>query len=150
MSLLFNMLSMLVIAFLPKSKHLLISWLQSPSAVILEPKKIKPVTVSTFSPSVLSEMMWPDAMILDFWMLNFKPAFSLNARSQHEESRPWQRSWGRGLTGKGEIRPRGNSPVSSQASTPKIESVCLTALCLSPTSLTLIGAVPPPPFSGKS
>ena len=53
MSLLFNKLSRLVIAFLPRSKHLLISWLQSPSAVILEPKKIKSVTVYTFSPSVL-------------------------------------------------------------------------------------------------
>ena len=60
MSLLFNMLSRLVIAFLPKSKGLLISWLQSPSAVILEPKKIKSVTVS---PSICHEMMGPDAMI---------------------------------------------------------------------------------------
>ena len=57
MSLLFNMLSRLVIAFLPKSKHLLISWLQSPSAVILEPKKIKSVTVSTVSPSICHEVM---------------------------------------------------------------------------------------------
>ena len=66
MSLLFNMLSRLVIAFLPRSKHLLISWLQSPSAVILEPKKIKPVTVSIVSPSVCHEVMGPDAMILVF------------------------------------------------------------------------------------
>ena len=57
MSLLFNMLSRLVIAFLPKSKHLLISWLQSPSAVILEPKKIKSVSVSTVSPSICHEVM---------------------------------------------------------------------------------------------
>ena len=64
MSLLFNMLSMLVIAFLPKSKHLLISWLQSPSAVILEPKKIKSVTVSIFSPSICHGVMELDAMIL--------------------------------------------------------------------------------------
>ena len=64
MSLLFSMLSRLVITFLPRSKRLLISWLQSPSAVILEPKKIKSVTVSTFSPSVCHEMMGPDAMIL--------------------------------------------------------------------------------------
>ena len=63
MSLLLNMLSRLVIAFLPRSRHLLISWLQSPSAVILEPKKTKYVTVSTFSPSVCHEVMGPDAMI---------------------------------------------------------------------------------------
>ena len=76
MSLVFNMLSRLVIAFLPRSKHLLISWLQSPSAVILEPKKIKPVTVSTISPSIYHEVMGPDAMILVFWMLSFRPTFS--------------------------------------------------------------------------
>jgi len=66
MSLLFNMLSRLVITFLPGSKCLLISWLQSPSAVILEPKKIKSVTVSTVSPSICHEVMGPDAMILVF------------------------------------------------------------------------------------
>ena len=64
--LLFNMLSRLVITFLPRSKRLLISWLQSPSAVILEPKKIKSVTVSTVSPSICHEVMGPDAMILVF------------------------------------------------------------------------------------
>ena len=64
--LLFNMLSRLVIAFLPKSKHLLISWMQSPSAVILEPKKIKSVTVSIVSPSIYHEVMGLDAMILVF------------------------------------------------------------------------------------
>ena len=68
MSLLFNMLSMFVIAFLPKSKCLLISWLQSPSAVILEPKKIKSVTVSIFYPSICHKVMELDAMILVFWM----------------------------------------------------------------------------------
>uniref|UniRef100_A0AC11CUN4 Uncharacterized protein n=1 Tax=Ovis aries TaxID=9940 RepID=A0AC11CUN4_SHEEP len=66
MSLLFNMLSRLVITFLPRSKHLLISWLHSSSAVILEPKKIKSVTVSIVSPSVCHEVMGPDAMILVF------------------------------------------------------------------------------------
>ena len=66
MSLLFNMLSSLVIAFLPRSKRLLISWLQSPSAVILEPRKIKSATVSTVYPSICQEVMGPDAMILDF------------------------------------------------------------------------------------
>ena len=66
MSLLFNILSRLVIAFLSRSKSLLISWLQSPSAVILEPKKIKHVIVSTFSPSICHEMIGPDAMILVF------------------------------------------------------------------------------------
>ena len=63
MSLLFNMLSRLVIAYLPRSKRLLISWLQSPSAVIFEPPKIKSDTVSTVSPSICHEMMGPDAMI---------------------------------------------------------------------------------------
>ena len=66
MSLLFNMLSKLVITFLPRSKRLLISWLQSPSAVILEPKKIKSVTVSTVSLSISHEAMGQDAMILVF------------------------------------------------------------------------------------
>ena len=77
MSLLFNMLSRWVITFLPRSKRLLISWLQSPSAVILEPKKIKSATVSTVSPSICYEVMGPDAMILVFWLLSFKPTFSL-------------------------------------------------------------------------
>ena len=66
MSLLFNMLSRLVITFLPKSKRLLISWLQLPSAVILEPKNIKSATVSTVSPSISHEVMGPDAMIFVF------------------------------------------------------------------------------------
>ena len=74
-SLLFNMLSRLVIAFLPRSKHLLISWLQSPSAVIFEPPKIKSLTVSIVSPSICHEVMGPDAVILVFWMLSFKPTF---------------------------------------------------------------------------
>ena len=76
MSLLFNMLFR-VKAFLPRSKHLLILWLQSLSAVTLEPKKIKSVTVSTFSPSICHEVIRPDAMILVFWVLSFKSAFSL-------------------------------------------------------------------------
>ena len=66
MSLLFNMLSRLVITFLSRSKRLLISWLQSPSAVILEPPKIKSDTVSTVSPSISHEVMGPDAMIFVF------------------------------------------------------------------------------------
>ena len=66
MSLLFNMLSRLVITFLPKSKRLLISWLQSPSAVILDPQNIKSATVSTVSPSICQEVMGSDAMILVF------------------------------------------------------------------------------------
>ena len=66
MSLLFNMLSRLVIAFLPRSRHLLISCLQSPSAVILEPQKIKSDTVSIVSPSIYHEVMGPDALILVF------------------------------------------------------------------------------------
>ena len=66
MPLLFNMLSRLAITFLPRSKHLLISWLQPPSAVILEPPKIKSVTVSIVSPSICHEVMGPDTMILVF------------------------------------------------------------------------------------
>ena len=79
MSLLFNMLSRCVIDFLPRRKCFLISWLQSPSAVILQPKKIKSVTVSTVSPSICHEVMGPDTMIFVFWMLSFKPAFSLSS-----------------------------------------------------------------------
>ena len=80
MSLLFNTLFRLAIPFLPRSKHLLISWLQSPSAVILESKKIKSLTVSTVSPSICChEVMGPDALILVFWMLSFKLAFSLSS-----------------------------------------------------------------------
>ena len=66
MSLLFNMLSRFVIAYLPRSKHLLILWLKSPSAVILEPKKKKSVTASIYSPSICHEVMGPDAMFLVF------------------------------------------------------------------------------------
>ena len=76
MSLLCNILSRLVIAVLPRSKHLLISWLQSPSAVILEPPKIKSFTVS---PSISHEVMGPDAMIFVFWMLSFQPTVSLSS-----------------------------------------------------------------------
>ena len=75
MSLILNMLSKFVIAFLPRGKCLLISWLQSPSAVILEPNKIKPIIVSIFSPSIWYEVMGPKATILVFWMLSFKPSF---------------------------------------------------------------------------
>ena len=78
MSLFLNMLSRLFITFLPRIKRLLISWLQSPCAVILEPPKIKSETVSTVSPSISHEVMGPDIMILVFWMLSFKPRFSLS------------------------------------------------------------------------
>ena len=77
MSLLSNMLSRLIIDFLPRRKHLFISCMQSPSAVILEPPKIKYVTISIVTSSLCHEVMEPDAMILVFWMLNFKPTFSL-------------------------------------------------------------------------
>ena len=70
MSLFFNMLSRLVITFLPRSKCLLISWLQSPPAVMLEPRKIKSATVSTVFPSISHEVMGPDAMIFVFWILS--------------------------------------------------------------------------------
>ena len=82
MSLFFNMLSRLVIAFLPRSKCLLLSWLQSPCAVILERKKIKSATVSIVSPSISHEVMGLDAMFLVlflFLILSFKPAFSLSS-----------------------------------------------------------------------
>ena len=75
----FNMLSRLVITFLPRNKRLLISCLQSSSAVILEPPKIKPDTVSTVSPSISHEVMGSDAMILVFWMLSFQPTFPLSS-----------------------------------------------------------------------
>ena len=83
--LLFNMLSRLVITFLPRSKRLLISWLKSPSSVILEPKKIKSDTVSPVPPFICHEVMGPDAMILVFWMLALSQHFhfplSLSSRS---------------------------------------------------------------------
>ena len=78
-SLLFNMLSRLAIAFLPRSKCLLNSWLQLPSEVTVEPKKIKSLTVSIVPPSICHEVMGQDAMILVFWMLSFKPTFSLSS-----------------------------------------------------------------------
>ena len=79
MSLLFNMLSRLVIAFLQGVTVFLASWLQSPSAVILEPPKIKSVTVSIVSTSICHEVMGLDPMILVFWMLSFKPSFLLSS-----------------------------------------------------------------------
>ena len=79
MSLLFNMLSKLVIAFIPRRKHLLIQWLWSISAVILESRGIKTVTVSIIFPSICHEVMGWEAMILVFWMLSFKPTFSLSS-----------------------------------------------------------------------
>ena len=79
MSLLFNTLSRFVIAFLPRSKCLLLSWRQSLSAVMLESKTIKSVTASTFFPSIYHEMMGPDAMIFIFWMLSLKFTCSLSS-----------------------------------------------------------------------
>ena len=83
MSLLFNTLSRLVIAFLPRSKHLLVSWLQSISAMVLEPKDWKSVTTFNISPSICYELVGPDAMILVFVFLifNFKLALSLSSFS---------------------------------------------------------------------
>ena len=78
MSLVFNMLSRLVIAFLPRN-GLVISWLQSLPAVILEPQKINSVLVSMVFPFICHEVMGPDAMILVFWMLSFKPSFSFSS-----------------------------------------------------------------------
>ena len=79
MPLLFNRLSRFVTAFLPRNKCLLISWVQSPSAVILEPPKIKSVTVSIVSQCICHEVMGSDAMNLVFWILSFKPTFSLSS-----------------------------------------------------------------------
>ena len=76
---LFNMLARFIIAFLPRSSHLLISWPQLPSTVIWEPKKIKSVTASSLSPTICHELMGLDAMTLIFLMLNFKPAFSFSS-----------------------------------------------------------------------
>ena len=77
---LLSLLSRLAIALLPRSKCVLISWLQSPSAVIWEPPKIKSLTISIVYPSTGHEVMGPDAKILVFWMLSFKPTFSLSLR----------------------------------------------------------------------
>ena len=79
MSLFFNMLFRFVINLLLRSKCLLISWLQSPSTVILEPEKMKSDTVSTFSSSICHEVMRPDAIKLAFGVLSFKPGFSLSS-----------------------------------------------------------------------
>ena len=79
MSVLFNTLSRFVIAFLLRNKRLLILWLQSPYPVILEAKKRKSITNSTFYPSICHEVMEPDAMIFVFWILSFKPAFSVSS-----------------------------------------------------------------------
>ena len=80
----------LVMAFLPRSKHLLTSWLQPSFAVILDPEKIKSVGVSIVSPSICHEVMGLDVMIFVFWMLSFKPAFSLLSHF-HQES--FSSSW---------------------------------------------------------
>ena len=78
-SLLFNIRSRLIIAFPPRSKHLLISNLQSPFRVILEPKKLESVTLYIVFPFICHEVLGLDAMMLVFWMLNFKPVFSLSS-----------------------------------------------------------------------
>ena len=88
MSLILNTLSRFIIAFLPRSKRLLISRLQSPSALILEPKEIKSVMASTFSPSIYHEVMVPDAVILVFLMLSFKPAFPLSSSTLNNRLSP--------------------------------------------------------------
>ena len=95
MSLLFNMLSRWVIAFLPRSKHLLISCLQSPSAMILESPKIKSLTISIVSPCICHEVMRPDGMILVFWMLTSRKLKGL--RNQNLFLNPHER---RGHQGK--------------------------------------------------
>ena len=86
MSLLFNMLSRLVITLFPRSKCLLISWLQSPSAVILESKEIKSDTVSTVSPSICHEVMGPDAVIFVFLNVDLEATFSTLLFHCHQEA----------------------------------------------------------------
>ena len=87
MFLLFNTLSRFIIVFFPRSNPILISWLQSPSTVILEPKKRKSVPVSTFPPSICREVMGPDAMILTFFLiLSFKAAFPLSSCTLNQEA----------------------------------------------------------------
>ena len=85
-SLLFNTLFRFVIAFLPKSKRLLVSWLQSPSAEILESKKIKSVTVCIVSPSICHEVMGPDAMILSFLNMEFSASFLTLVFNLHQKA----------------------------------------------------------------
>ena len=85
-SLLFNMLSRLVITLFPRSKCLLISWLQSPSAVILESKEIKSDTVSTVSPSICHEVMGPNAMIFVFLNVDLEATFSTLLFHFHQEA----------------------------------------------------------------
>ena len=111
MSLLFNMLFRLVITFLPRSKCL--SWLQSPSVVILEPPKIKSVTVSTVSPSICHEVMGPDGMVLIFWMLSY------TLSTCNDRTLWWQSCW---------LCPSSAS-VSSPA-TPWIQSPALWSISL--------------------
>ena len=86
MSLLFNMLSRYVIAFLPRRKHHLISWLLSLATVILEPKKIKSVTVATFSPSICHEVMGLDAMIFSLLNVEFQASFFTLFFHPHQEA----------------------------------------------------------------
>ena len=87
MSLFFNILSRFVIAFLLRSKHLLISWLQSVSTVILEPRKIKSVTASTFSPSICHEVIGPDAIGLSYLDVEFQASFFTLLIHPHQEAR---------------------------------------------------------------
>ena len=86
LSLFFNTLFRFVIAFLPKSKRLLVSWLQSPSAEILESKKIKSVTVCIVSPSICHEVMGPDAMILSFLNMEFSASFLTLVFNLHQKA----------------------------------------------------------------
>ena len=90
MSLLFNRLSRLVLTFLPRSKSLLISWLDSLSAVIFEPPKIKSLTVSIVSPSICHEVMGPNALILALWMLSFNPTSSVSSFTFIKRVLPWE------------------------------------------------------------
>ena len=125
LSLLFNMLSNFVMAFLSRSKCLLISWLKSPSAMILEPPKIKSLTVSIVSPSICHEGMGPDAMTLVFWMLTCKPSDVYQFSSfQFSHSVVSDSLWPHGLQ---HARPPCPSPISRV-----YQNSCPLSLCCHP------------------
>ena len=116
MSLLFNMLSRFVVAFLPKSKCLLISWLQSPSAVILEPKKLRSVTVSIVSPSICQGVMGPYAMIFVFWMLSQLFTLLVKVTVKPSTLSSYLKSWEGGLPGS--FHPQYNTHAFQPIRTP--------------------------------
>ena len=112
--------SRLVITFLPRSEHLLISWLHSPFAVILEPKKTKSVTISIVSPSICHEVMGPDAMIFVFRMLSFKPAFSLSSFTFIKRLKCKVHLYPKCGEGAGGVSGAGGQPFASATASPRL------------------------------